>query len=109
MNKSLQIILAVLAVTAALWISAYWFGEVAQSAPSDPDTAPEVFARISLLIYQPMAAGVLAFGLYTVGAFAALRSWKRFNPGVILVASACLGIALVLTFAWEYTRVYLLP
>lgn len=109
MTKTLQAFLVVLAVAGAFLISTVWFSGLIQSAPSDGETGTEVLARISMLIYQPMAAGVLAFGLYTAGALAALRDFKKFTPGVILWASLALAAALVLTFIWEYSRVYLLP
>jgi hypothetical protein len=108
MKKYTSLILAVIAITAAIIISDVWFRSLIQAAVDAGDENSSVLSQIFLVVYQPMAAGVLAFGLYSVGAFLLQRSLKKLSAAVLLGATFTSLAALVVTVAWEVNRLYLM-
>jgi hypothetical protein len=113
MKKTALVLLSIFAVAAAFLLSDLWFGEqvraVLASAAEDSQDSAAASGRILRIVYQPMASGVLALGLYTAGVLAFQRTWKRVDGRLVLGAGLTLAAALVVTLAWEIFRIYLAP
>jgi hypothetical protein len=108
MKKLTGLILAVIAIFIAVILSDIWFTGLVQAAVNVGEENSSALTQIFLVVYQPMAAGVLAFGLYSAGAFLLERSLKKLSEKILLGASITSLAAVVVTVAWEVNRLYLI-